>query len=105
MLKIAVVAYNYEIACKAVRLLAENDVDSKPKIIHKDKIIMEDETQYVAFPTYNHVRGHCIDQVVIVDDFRWSVDKQQIELLDWIRYRLECTSCVPEELQELRFEW
>jgi hypothetical protein len=105
MLKIAVVAYNYELSMKAIRELAENDMNSKPKVIRRDKILMEDNTQYVAFPTYNHVRGHCIDQLIVVDDFRWFVYRKQRELIDWIRYRIDCASCVPREFQEIEYEW
>ena len=104
MLRIAVVAYNYELSLKAIRELAENDTNSKPKIICRDKILMDDDTQYITFSTYNNVRGHCIDQLIIVDDFRWEVYSKQYELIDWIKYRM-WMSCVPEEFQELKYEW
>lgn len=105
MLSIAVVAYNFELSCRAIRILADNDLNSKPKIIRRDEIIMEDDVKYKAFPTYNHARGHCIDQIIIVDDNRWEVYQQQYELIDWLKYRLDCTSCVPEEFQILKYEW
>lgn len=104
MLKIAVVAFDYELSCKALRVIAEND-NSIPKVIRKDNIIMKDETQYIALPTYNHARGHCFDQLIIVDDSRWEVYGKQYELIDWIKYRLSCASYVPEEFQILEYEW
>lgn len=70
----------------------------------KDYIIMEDDTRYKIFPTYNHVRGHCIDQLIIVDDDRWEVYDVQHELIDWIKYRM-FMSCVPEEFQIQEYEW
>jgi len=66
---------------------------------------MNDGTRYKSFPTYNHARGHSIDQIIIVDDNRWEVYQQQAELIDWLKYRLECTSCVPEEFQIQEFEY
>lgn len=104
ILNIAIVAFNYELSKKAMREIAYNDVDSKIKIKQYDYIIMEDDTRYKIFPTYNHVRGHCIDQLIIVDDDRWEVYAQQYELIDWIKYRM-FMSCVPEELQIQRYEW
>lgn len=103
-LTVAVVAYNYDLSCKAVWQLANNDKDSKIKYKHKNEIIMEDCTRYITFPTYNHVRGHCIDQLIIVDDYRWEVYQEQAELIDWIKHRM-FMSCVPEELQIQRYEW
>ena len=105
ILHIAVVAYNFELSCKAIRVLAENDINSKPKTIRKDMVVMEDETKYQAFPTYNHARGHSVDQIIIVDDNRWFVYDEQFELLDFLKYRLYCTSCVPEVFQIQRYEW
>ena len=105
MLSIAVVAYNFELSCKAIKILAKNDANSKPKIIYKDKIIMNDNTRYQAFPTYNHARDCWIDQIILVDDFRWHVYDQQYELIDWLKLRLYCTSNVPEEFQIQRYEW
>ena len=65
---------------------------------------MKDGTRYFIFPTFNHVRGHCIDQLIIVDDFRWMVYEQQYELIDWIKYRM-MHSCVPEEFQIQKYEY
>ncbi len=105
-LMVAVVAYNYELSCKAIRMLAENDMDSKIKQVRMGygQILMEDGTIYKAFPTYNHVRGHCIDQLIIVDDPRWMVYDNQYELLDWIDNRMYM-SCVPEEFLVQKYEW
>jgi hypothetical protein len=105
MLNIAVVAFNFELSCRAVKEIALNDVDSKPIMMLRDTIKMEDGTWYQAFPTFNHVRGHTIDQIIIVDDSRWNVYQQQYELIDWLKYRMDCTSCVPEEFQILTYEW
>ena len=102
-LTVAVVSYNFELSCRAIRVLVENDMDSKAKIICKDEIIMEDGTRYKAFPTYNHVRGYCIDQLIMVDDSRWMVHSQQYELIDWVKYRM-FMSCVPEEFQIQEYE-
>ena len=103
-MRIAVVAFNYKLSLRALRVIAEND-NSEIERIYKDKIVMKDGNEYHAFPTYNHVRGHIIDQFIVVDDSRWEVYSQQLELIDWIRYRLDCVSCVPEEFQELKYEW
>lgn len=104
MLNIAVVGYNFELSCKAIRIIAEND-NCKINKITKDSIFMEDGTKYKAFPTYNHARGHIVDQIIIVDDNRWEVYQKQYELIDWLKYRLGCVSCVPEEFQILEFEY
>jgi len=105
MLSIAVVGYNFELSCKAIRILAENDNDTEIKSIYKDYIIMKDDTIYKTFPTYNHARGHYIDQLIVVDDCRWDIYYKQAELINWIKYRINCTSCVPEEFQEIKYEW
>ena len=84
-LSIAVVSFNFDLSCKAIRDIAENDMNSKIKIARRDEIIMEDDTRYKAFSTYNHVRGHCIDQLILVDDSRWIVYDQQYELIDWVK--------------------
>lgn len=88
-----------------MREIVKNDCNSKPKIIKRDYIIMEDETMYKIFSAYDNVRGHCIDQVIIVDDDRWMIYEKQKELIDWIKYRIDCTSCVPEEFQVLEYKW
>lgn len=105
MLNVAVVAFNFDLSCKALRVLAENDQDSKIKRMQKDVILMEDGTKYRSFPTYNHTRGHIVDQVIIVDDCRWKVYNQQSELINWLKYRMDCVSCVPEEFQIQEYEW
>lgn len=107
MLNIAVVGYNYELSCEAIRLLADNDVNNNINtvICRKDLIEMNDRTRYKAFPTYNHARENIIDQVIIVDDNRWNVYQQQFELINWLKYRMECTSCVPEEFQIQKYEY
>jgi len=104
MLYIAVVAYNFELSCRAIRILAENDANTEIKTIRKDVIEMSDNTKYKAFSNYNHVRGHYIDQLVIVDDFRWNVHMQQEELISWIKYRM-MHSCVPKEFQIQEYEY
>lgn len=104
ILNIAIVAFNYELSKRALWEIANNDTNSKIKVRTKDYIIMEDGTKYKIFPTYNHVRGHCIDQLIIVDDDRWEVYNQQHELIDWIKYRM-FMSCVPEEFQIQEYEW
>ena len=104
MLHIAVVGYNFQLACEAIRILAENDNNTKIKRIQTGTILMEDGTKYQAFPTCNSVRGLCIDQLIIVDDCRWKVYKQQEELIDWIKYRM-IYSCVPEEFLIQKFEY
>jgi len=103
-LNIAVVGYNYELSCRAIRLIAENDINAEIKIARKNEILMNDETKYKAFPTYNHVRGHCIYQIIIVDDSRWNVYEHQDELIEWLKYRLDYTSYVPEEFQIQRYK-
>lgn len=65
---------------------------------------MDDDTIYYVFPNYNHVRGILIDQLIIVDDFRWHVYKQQEELIDWIKYCMK-NSYVPEEFKVQKYEW
>jgi len=104
MLNIAVVAFNYRLSCEALRILANNDEDAEPISIQKDNIIMSDKTKYKAFSTYNHVRGHYIDQIIIVDDCRWEVLVQQYELIEDIKYRMT-HSCVPKEFQIQKYEW
>lgn len=105
ILHIAVVGYNYELSCKAIRMFAQNDMDSKPIKIMKDSIVMDDGTKYKAFSSDNNARGHYIDQIIVVDDSRWDVYQQQYELIDFLKYRLYCTSCVPEEYQIQEYEW
>jgi len=71
----------------------------------KDNIEMNDGTRYKAFSNYNNTRGHWIDQIIIVDDYKWKVYDQQEELISWLKYRLGCVSCVPEEFQIQEYEW
>lgn len=104
-LSIAVVSFNFELSCKAIKEIAENDMDSKIKIVRRDEILMEDGTRYKAFLTYNHARGCRVDQIILVDDSKWYVYNQQYELIDFLKYRLYCTSCVPEEFQIQKYEW
>lgn len=104
ILNIAIVAFNYELSKIAMREIAYNDIDSKIKIVRPDYIIMEDNTRYKIFPTYNHVRGHCIDQLIIVEDDKGEVYDKQWELIDSIKYRM-FMSCVPKEFQIQGYEW
>ena len=103
ILRIAIVASNYELSKKAMLKIAEVDY-STIKIKLNKSIEMDDNTIYYVFPTHNHVRGCCIDQLIIVDDFRWKVYSQQEELIDWIKYRMK-NSCVPEEFQVQEYEY
>jgi hypothetical protein len=103
MLNIAVIAYYYELSCKAIRELAENDTNSKPKIIRKDTIIMEDGTEYKAFSTYENARGRRIDQLILVNIYEFNESLHK--LYEYITYRIYCTSCVPEEYQIQNYKW
>ena len=102
-LNIAIVAFDYRCSKEAMKLIAQSD-ESTIKKISNDYIEMHDGTVYRIFPTFNHVRGHFISQLFIVDDFRWMVFKKQAELIDWIKYRL-VYSDVPEEFQIQKYEW
>lgn len=103
-LTVAIVGFNYEQSKQALFEIATNDVDASIKYKTQDEIRMSDGTRYVAFPTHNHVRGWCIDQVIVADDDRWNVFAQQYELLDWLQYRM-VHSCVPDEFRIQRYEW
>lgn len=102
-LRIAIVAYNYEQSKLIMKEIAYFD-NSKIKRIQNDRIEMYDGTIYHIFPTYNQVRGYCIDQLIISDDFRWNVYKQQEELIEWIKYRM-MHSCVPERFRIQEYEY
>jgi hypothetical protein len=103
-LYIAVIALNYRLSCEAIRFLAENDTNATIKQAHQNIIQMSDGTVYRCFSDYNQVRGHCIDQLILVDDSRWYVVSEQDELISCIHYRM-MHSCVPEELKIQKFEW
>ena len=107
MLNIAVVAYNYDLSCKAIRELVESDMGSKPKHIRKNEILMEDGTRYKAFHNAIDTRGKLIDvdQIILVDDSRWMVYIQQYEIIDYLISQLHLYSRVPEEFQILKYEW
>ncbi len=103
ILRIAIVGFNYEQSKRALREIVEADCSKMKR--KSDRIIeMDDGTLYCIFPTYNHVRGYCIDQLIIVDDERWHVYKEQEELIEWIKYRMTF-SCVPKEFQIQEYEW
>jgi len=97
------VAYNYKLSKEAMKKIANSD-KSNIKTLRENYIEMNDATRYYIFSTHNHVRGHIIDQLIIVDDSRWEVYQQQAELIEWIKYRM-CYSCVPEEYQIQEYEW
>jgi len=103
-LHIAVLGYNYKLSCRALYEVAENDIDSKPKIRKKDTIIMEDGTKYTALPTnIDRVRGYHFDQLIIADDSRWMIFKECGEILNYLGYRLGA-SYVPEEFKTQKYE-
>jgi predicted HAD superfamily hydrolase len=103
ILRIAIVGFNYEQSKRAMKEIANIDC-SKIERMSDKSIEMNDGTKYYIFPTYNHVRGYCIDQLIIVDDYRWEVLYQEEELIDWIKYRM-MHSCVPEEFKIQKYEW
>lgn len=103
ILRIAIVGFNYELSKKAMLKIAEVDYSTIKRKSNK-YIEMDDDTLYCVFPNYNHVRGYQIDQLIVVDDFRWEIYNQQEELIDWIKYRMK-HSCVPEEFQVQKYEW
>jgi len=93
------------LSCKALREIVENDISSKPYIKRKDRVLMEDETTYMVISSVDKVRGHIFDQLIIVDDSRWMIFEKQEEILDWMKYRLFHSSCVPEEFQIQKYEY
>ncbi len=104
-LSIAVVGYNYKLSCRAIRQVAENDMDSKIKFARQDLVLMDDGTRYKAFTNNtDSLRGVLVDQIILVDDYRWGVILQQHGLISYLKERLH-RSCVPEEFQIQEYEW
>ena len=71
----------------------------------KDIVEMTDGTKYIALSNYNSMRGYYIDQIIIVDDFRWNIYSEKYKLIDLLEHRLSCISCVPEEFLKQEYEW
>jgi len=65
---------------------------------------MEDGTKYIVISNPNSVRGCNIDQMIIVDDYRWEIYNQQWQVIDEIKFRM-LKSCVPDEFQIQEYEW
>ncbi len=104
ILNIAVVAFNYVLALRACKVLADNDTDTKIKRKCKEYIEMEDGTRYKHFSNYNNARGHKIDQIILVDDFRWDIYQEQFELIDYLKSKVS-VSCVPDEFLIQQYEY
>lgn len=104
ILNIAIVGYNQELSCRALWTIVDNDRNSKFAVRKRDSVAMEDNTKYRAVSKEEQVRGYNVDQIIIVDDYRWKIFDKQWELIDYLKSRL-VTSCVPEEFQIQKYEW
>jgi hypothetical protein len=104
MLKIAVVAYNIEQSQIAIKILAENDNSSKPKLLCLNETHMEDGTIYQIMSFSKSMRGEKFDQLIIINDFRFNVYNQfPLEIYE-LKERIKFYSCVPEEFQVQEYQ-
>ena len=104
ILNIAIIGYNYELSCKALWEIVNNDKSSKPKVKQKNNVIMEDDTKYIAISNIIKTRGNIFDQLIIVDDSRWKIFDKQYEVIDYVKERL-FSSYVPEKFQIQQYEY
>lgn len=64
---------------------------------------MQDNTKYFIIHNETSFRGIKIDQLIIVDDYRWNVYKKKKDLIRFAKVCLAC-SCVPDEFLVLEYE-
>jgi hypothetical protein len=66
---------------------------------------MRDGTKYMAVSSNpEKLRGIKVDQIILVDDFRWNVYMHQREILRELHGRI-LNSCVPDNLLIQEYEW
>lgn len=99
----AIVAFDFKRSQDIMKEIAMNDVSGIKKM-DKTSAEMNDGTLYKIFPTHNHVSGYRIDQLIIADDCRWEVYREQWELIDQIKYRM-LHSNVPEGFLVQEYEY
>ena len=107
MLNIAVLGYSYDLSCRALHEIVNNDeYNSKSK--SKFCALMNDdvETKYVALnPNSDYIRGMKLDQLILVDDYRWKILKKHSGYISQCVEPCLYYSCVPEEFLIQKYEW
>jgi hypothetical protein len=103
-LVVAVVAFNYPLSCRAIRILSQEDGGKIKKVISKTSILMEDGTVYKCFSSFDCIAGHRVDQLIIVDDERWSVMEEQWDVINQLKCAMT-KSCVPEDYKIQKYKW
>jgi len=110
--KIGVLGYDYPLTLKALQEIAENDMDSKPRHIRQTEVTMEDDTIYFALSgslkaIMEKTRGMKLDQIIIVDDFRWNIYQKRYDEIQFLKVKLSENrqSLIPYGVRVLQYEW
>lgn len=106
MLTVGIIAYSRRLARWAVRAVAEADQTATIVRRTQDAIHMSDGTRYVALPlAAARMDGWRVDQLVFVDDRRWSVFHEQARAIEFYRRYCMSQSFAGLDVQEQRFVW
>jgi hypothetical protein len=98
MLKVCILGNTKSEAEKILESIYHNDIDSKPIKIQRDRVVMDDGTQYYALSnTQGDIRGRQIDQLIISNNYEVKNDEQH-EAFEYAKYRLYYSN-VPDEFQ------
>ena len=64
------------------------------------------ETKYIALnPNDDYIRGINLDQLILVDDYRWKILNKHYDYINQCIKPCLCRSCVPEEFQIQEYKW
>ena len=81
-----------------------SDQNSKHKTMSRYNAFMEDGTKYLFMPNLTELYGITIDQLIIVDDFRWNILYDKCKIIKAITMSIRSYSCVPEQYQIQKYE-